>query len=173
MVSSARSRSTSICSTSPAVLIADVDGDARLDVIAGADNGQELAWYHNESGAQADLRFVKYSISTKARPTSLAFSDLDGDRDDELAVAAYSMTASVSLAIFEPPRRLRRALDPHRDRPRLRLRRSEDSPRGRDRRLRRRRNSRSARSPAWRGGDLRVYRKSGTEYVKQRRARRL
>jgi hypothetical protein len=84
------------------VLIADVDGDDRLDVIAGADMGQQVAWYRNEA-TQDGLGFRKFTIWDQARPHGIVFTDADGDQDPELVVAAYAMTTSISLSIFEPP----------------------------------------------------------------------
>jgi hypothetical protein len=112
---------------------------------------------------QGNLRFVKYTIF-EGRPHGLAFTDVDGDDDEELAVATYTNTASVTLAIFEPPAI---ASDPwtrtevasgfgaaQLDQPRVVVADFDGD------------GSMDLGASSLAGGDLRVYRRNGADYEK-------
>ena len=66
------------------ILVADVDGDGRNDIIIGSDHGYGLAWYQQkmENGKRS---FLPHWIET-AYPTihTMALADLDGDGKPEL-----------------------------------------------------------------------------------------
>lgn len=85
-----------------AVRVTDLDGDGRLDVLAGADQGQQVALYHNEDGGDGP-RFVKYTLWDDGAVHGLDVADLDGDGQDELVIGSYSMTSSVSVSVLKRP----------------------------------------------------------------------
>jgi hypothetical protein len=81
----------------------DLDGDGRLEVVAGEETaeGQQIAWYRSESGLRGPWRRHIIDAACGGSAHDLLFADVDGDGKRELvANAAYS--AQAGLFIYKP-----------------------------------------------------------------------
>ena len=67
------------------VLVADVNGDQKKDIIAGKGHAYGLSWYEQTKKPSGDLGWIRHPIDTQnAQFHSLVYTDIDGDGRKEI-----------------------------------------------------------------------------------------
>lgn len=87
-----------------AVHLADVDGNATLDVIAVGGASSEVAWWANgrdPATPRDDPPFTKHVIGTPSGPYGMHYANLDDDPERELLVTSADQGGGV--VYFDPP----------------------------------------------------------------------
>ncbi len=69
------------------VVAVDIDGDDDIDVVAGSENDNELAWFENTDGA-GDFGAAQQVTNRADNLTSVVAADFDGDGDADLVATS-------------------------------------------------------------------------------------
>lgn len=97
-ISLAARSGNSISTTPSCVLLADVDGDGRPDMVASGRGNSTINFFRNFSSPGAVVLGGRVSIATITSPDFFAFCDFDGDGKPDLAVV-NSSTLSVTKSL--------------------------------------------------------------------------
>lgn len=79
------------------VVVADLDGDGKPDIVAANDGGSTLSVLQNLSTPGSLTFAAPVSLLTLNEPVNLAVGDLDGDGKPDLIVASYLPDSEVSV----------------------------------------------------------------------------
>jgi hypothetical protein len=91
------------------VLLADVNGDGQLDIIASNQDGSLSVLVNHGDGTYGDAMLITSVSAYNPRLNSLAFGDFNGDGKLDIAVATYWSTSDVYVLLgngdgtFQPP----------------------------------------------------------------------
>jgi gliding motility-associated-like protein len=79
---------------------ADMDGDSRLDILAGNRDTNTVSVYRNTTTGNT-VSFVKFSLNTNLNTRNISGGDIDGDGKPELVFTAFNInTLQYSLSVI-------------------------------------------------------------------------